>query len=316
MRKALITGITGQDGSFLAELLLSKDYEVHGLVRRSATGNLKNIKHIQDKLVLHSGDITSDLDLTMLIYKGQYNEIYNLAAQSDVRLSFDCPQYTCDDTGVSLIRILEAIRHTSPKSKLYQASSTEMFGNTPPMQNEDSLMIPRSPYGASKLFAYNLCNIYKEAYGLFICNGILGNHESERRGLNFVTRKITHAVAMISKGKQNKLELGNLDAKRDWGYAPDYVQAMWLMLQQEKPDNYAIGTGVARTIREFLFEAFSYAGLEWEKYVVINPAYFRPTEINFLCVDAGKAKNKLGWTPSTSFMSMIHIMMENDLKDG
>lgn len=312
---ALITGITGQDGSFLSELLLSKGYIVHGLIRRSATGNLSNIEHVKDKIILHYGDLTADMDLINLIHDIAPDEIYNLGAQSDVAISFNTPIYTIESTAVGTAKLLEAIRYLSPKSKLYQAGSTEMFGNTPPPQNEDSVMSPRSPYGASKLMSYHLCNIYRSAYGLFICNGILGNHESERRGFNFVTRKISRAVAMIKANKQRVLELGNLNAKRDWGYSPDYCNAMWMMMQQIRSDNYAIGTGEAHTIKEFLVEAFGYLNMNWEDYVVINQRYYRPAEVNYLCVDASRAKTKLGWTPKTDFKSLVRIMVEHDLKE-
>jgi GDPmannose 4,6-dehydratase len=312
---ALITGITGQDGSFLAELLLGKDYEVHGLIRRSATDNKRNIEHLKDRIYLHYGDMTSDIDLYNIIGTTHPHEIYHLAAQSDVGISFENPIYTIEATAVGTAKLLETVRYLCPNTKIYNAASTEMFGNSPPKQNENTPMIPRSPYGCSKLMSYNLCNIYRDAYKMFICSGILGNHESERRGLNFVTRKITHAVAMIKQGKQKSLQLGNLEAKRDWGYAKDYVQAMWMMMQQDKPDNFAIGTGEAHTIREFADEAFKYVGLDYIEYVIVNSEFYRPAEVNYLCVDSSKARRVLGWMPMITFKSLVEIMVESDLNN-
>ena len=317
MVKALITGITGQDGSYLAELLLDKGYEVHGLIRRTALypESLKNIEHIQD-LKLHYGDLATDNHLSAVMSELQPDEVYNLASQSDVRISFDIPEYTGDITGLGVLRLLEAIRKFSPKSKFYQASSSEMFGNSPPPQNEDTPMCPRSPYGAAKLYGYNIARIYRN-YDLFCCNGILFNHESERRGKNFVTRKITESIPRILDGTQKKLYLGNLDAKRDWGYAPDYCEAMWLMMQQDKPDDFVIGTGEAHSVRDLLEVAFSYVGLDWEEYVEIDPKFYRPSEVNYLLADASKAKKGLGWEAKTSFNELVKRMVESDLrKDG
>ncbi|MCJ7829399.1 MAG: GDP-mannose 4,6-dehydratase [Dehalococcoidia bacterium] len=317
MVKALITGITGQDGSYLAELLLSKGYEVHGLIRRTALypESLKNIEHIKDSIKLHHGDLATENHLSALIAELQPDEVYNLASQSDVRISFDIPEYTGDITGLGVVRLLEAIRKFSPKSKFYQASSSEMFGNSPPPQNEETPMNPRSPYGAAKLYGYNITRVYRDSYNLFCCNGVLFNHESERRGRNFVTRKITKSVPGILNGTQKKLDLGNLDAKRDWGYAPDYCEAMWLMMQQDRPDDFAIGTGKAHSVRDFLDCAFGYVGLDWGEYVEIDPNLFRPTEVNYLLADATKAKSILGWEPKTSFSELVKIMVESDLKE-
>jgi len=315
-KNALITGISGQDGSYLAELLLAKGYEVHGLIRRTALypDSLKNIEHIQDAVKLQHGDLATDNHLSALVAEVQPDEVYNLASQSDVRISFDIPEYTGDITGLGVVRLLEAIRKFSPKSKFYQASSSEMFGNSSPPQNEDSPMHPQSPYGAAKLYGYNVTRIYRDSYNLFCCNGILFNHESERRGKNFVTRKITGALAQILAEKQKKLYLGNLDAKRDWGYAPDYSEAMWLMMQQDKPDDFVIGTGEAHSVREFLEVAFSYVDLEWQQYVEINPRFYRPSEVNYLLADASKAKRILGWQPKTSFNELVKRMVDFDLR--
>ena len=313
----MITGITGQDGSYLAELLLNKGYEVYGLIRRTALypESLKNIEHIQD-LKLHYGDLATDNHLSAVMSELQPDEVYNLASQSDVRISFDIPEYTGEITGLGVLRLLEAVRKFSPKSKFYQASSSEMFGNSPPPQNEDTPMCPRSPYGAAKLYGYNITRIYR-SYDLFCCNGILFNHESERRGKNFVTRKITESIPRILDGTQKKLYLGNLDAKRDWGYAPDYCEAMWLMMQQDKPDDFVIGTGEAHSVRDLLEVAFSYVGLDWEEYVEIDPKFYRPSEVNYLLADASKAKGVLGWEAKTSFNELVKKMVEFDLrKDG
>jgi len=321
-KKALITGISGQDGSYLSELLLSKGYEVHGLIRRTALypESLKNIEHAQDKLNLHYGDLATENHLSALLSELQPEEVYNLASQSDVRISFDIPEYTGDITGLGVLRLVEAIRKFSPKSKFYQASSSEMFGNGSPPQNEDTPMHPRSPYGAAKLYGYNITRIYRNSYNLFCCNGILFNHESERRGKNFVTRKITEALPRILAGEQEILYLGNLDAKRDWGYAPDYCEAMWLMMQQDTPNDFVIGTGKAYSVRDFLDFAFSYVGLKWQEYVEINPDFFRPAEVNYLLADASKAKKVLGWEAKTSFNELVQIMVEFELrsreKDG
>src|SRR5437016_2596100 len=300
MKKALITGITGQDGSYLAELLLEKGYEVHGIIRRASTFNTGRIDHLyQDPhvngvhLFLHYGDISDSTNLIKLLNRVQPDEVYHLAAQSHVRVSFDIPEYTGDVTGLSTVRILEAMRETGSKGKFYQASSSEMFGNSRQSpQHERTPFYPRSPYGAAKVYAYWMTVNYRESYGMFACNGILFNHESPRRGETFVTRKITRAVARIKAGLQSKLYLGNLDAKRDWGYAKEYVEAMWLMLQQPASDDYVIATGETHSVREFLDEAFSYAGLDWQKYVGIDPHYYRPAEVDLLVGDADKAKTR------------------------
>ncbi|GAV23969.1 GDP-mannose 4,6-dehydratase [Carboxydothermus pertinax] len=320
MKKALITGITGQDGSYLAELLLRKGYEVHGIIRRASTFNTQRIDHIyQDphmpntRLYLHYGDLTDAGQLTNIIYNIQPDEIYHLGAQSHVKVSFEMPEFTGDVTGLGTTRILEAIRRSGIKTKFYQASSSEMFGAAPPPQNEETKFYPRSPYAAAKVYAYWMTVNYREAYNLFACNGILFNHESPRRGETFVTRKITRALANIKAGKQNKLYLGNLDAKRDWGFAPEYVECMWLILQQEKPDDFVIGTGETHSVREFLEEAFSYAGLDWREYVEIDPRYFRPTEVDYLLADSSKAKRILGWEPRVTFKELVRIMVDYDL---
>lgn len=321
MKRALITGITGQDGSYLAELLLSKGYEIHGLIRRASTFNTSRIDHIyvdphfpRARMFLHYGDLSSSDQLTNLIYNIQPDEIYHLGAQSHVRVSFDMPEYTGDITGLGTTRLLEAIRRSGIKTKFYQASSSEMFGNAPAPQSEKTLFQPRSPYAAAKVYAYWMVVNYREGYNLFACNGILFNHESPRRGETFVTRKITRAIANILAGNQKKLYLGNLDARRDWGYAPEYVEAMWLMLQQDKPDDYIIGTGESHSVREFLEKAFSYAGLDWQKYVKIDPRYLRPTEVEFLQADVSKAKKKLGWQPKVTFKELVQIMVDADME--
>lgn len=321
MKKALITGITGQDGSYLAELLLSKGYEVHGLIRRASSFNTERLEPIykdphrtDTRLFLHHGDLANSVAVFTLIAKIEPDEIYNLGAQSHVRVSFDIPEYTGDVTGVGTARILEAMRHAAPKARFYQASSSEMFGlvrETP--QRETTPFYPRSPYGAAKVYSHWMTVNYRESYGIHASNGILFNHESPRRGETFVTRKITRAAARIKAGLQEKLYLGNLDAKRDWGYAPEYVEAMWLMLQQEKPDDYVIATGETHSIREFLDLSFGHAGLEWKKYVEIDPHYYRPTEVDLLIGDASKAKKKLGWAPKTKFPELVRIMTEADI---
>jgi GDPmannose 4,6-dehydratase len=322
MKKALITGITGQDGSYLAELLLGKGYEVHGIIRRASTFNTARIDHLyQDphvngvKLFLHYGDIADSTNLIKMLYQIQPNEIYHLAAQSHVRVSFDIPEYTGDVTGLATVRILEAIRETGVRSKFYQASSSEMFGKVREVpQSETTPFYPRSPYGAAKVYAYWMTVNYRESYDLFACNGILFNHESPRRGETFVTRKITRAAARIKCGLQEKLYLGNLDAKRDWGYAKEYVEAMWLMLQQEQPDDYVIATGETHSIGEFLDEAFGYLGLDWKKYVGIDPRYYRPAEVGLLVGDASKAHKRLDWQLKTKFKDLIRLMIDADLE--
>jgi len=321
-KRALITGITGQDGSYLAELLLSKGYEVHGLIRRSSTFNTDRIDHIytdlhdpKSKLYLHYGDLSDSSQLSNLIYNLQPNEIYHLAAQSHVRVSFDMPEFTGDVTGLGTTRILEAIRRSGIQTRFYQASSSEMFGDAPPPQNEATPFRPRSPYAAAKVYSYWMARNYREGYKLFAVNGILFNHESPRRGGTFVTRKITRALARIKMGLEGKIYLGNLKAKRDWGYAKDFVEAMWSMLQQEEPDDYVIATGESHSVEEFLEEAFGYVGLDWRDYVEIDPRYFRPTDVDFLQGDASKAKRKLGWKPKVRFKELVRIMVDADIKE-
>jgi len=348
MEKALITGITGQDGSYLAEFLLSKGCEVHGLIRRASTFNTGRIDHIYTdphipgaKLFLHYGDLSDSGQLVNLIYNIQPCEIYHLGAQSHVRVSFDMPEYTGDITALGTTRLLEAVRRSGIKTKFYQASSSEMFGDAPAPQNEKTPFWPRSPYAAAKVYAYWMAVNYRDGYNLFTCNGILFNHESPRRGETFVTKKITRAIANILNSNQKKLYLGNLNAKRDWGFAPEYVETMWLMLQQGKPDDYVVGTGESHSVREFVEKAFEYAEIEldWkgkdkeEKGIVksisprwdnilkpgdvvieIDPGYFRPTEVEFLQADITKAKLKLGWEPRTTFDELMKIMVDHDMK--
>ena len=348
-KRALITGITGQDGSYLAEFLLNKGYEVHGIIRRASTFNTHRIDHIyQDphdpnrRLYLHYGDLSDPGLLTEIIYNVKPDEVYHLAAQSHVRVSFDMPEYTGNITALGTTRILEAIRRSGIKTRFYQASSSEMFGASPPPQNENTPFRPRSPYAIAKVYAYWITVNYREAYGIFACNGILFNHESPRRGETFVTRKITRAIANILAGRQKKLYLGNLNAKRDWGYAPEYVEMMWLMLQQDEPDDYVVGTGESHTVREFAEKAFAYAGIEIEwkgkgveevgivkscnvnkdykceikpgdAIIEIDPRYFRPTEVEHLRADMAKARKKLGWEPRTTFEELIKIMADYDM---
>ncbi len=322
MKKALITGITGQDGSYLAELLLEKGYEVHGMIRRSSSFNTERIDHLYvdphtpgARLFLHYGDLDDGSSLNLLLKKLRPDEIYNLGAQSHVRVSFDVPEYTGQVTGVGVTRLLEAVRELGlAGTRIYQASSSEMFGASPPPQNEKTLFYPRSPYGAAKVYAYWMAVNYREAYGLHISNGILFNHESPRRGETFVTRKVTRAAARIKVGLQEKLFLGNLEAKRDWGYAKDFVEAMWLMLQQEKPDDYVVATGEAHSVRELCEQAFGNVGLDYRKHVEIDPRYFRPTEVDYLLGDCSKAQRQLGWKPRTSFAELVRLMMESDLE--
>ena len=346
MRKALITGITGQDGSYLAEFLLSKGYEVHGIIRRASTFNTQRIDHIyvdphtpNAKIFLHYGDLSDPGQLIEIIYNIMPDEIYHLGAQSHVRVSFDMPEYTGDITGLGTTRMLEAIRRSGIKTRFYQASSSEMFGSSSPPQNENTPFYPRSPYAVAKVYAYWTTVNYREAYKLFACNGILFNHESPRRGETFVTRKVTRAISDMMAGKKKVLYLGNLDAKRDWGYAPEYVQVMWLMLQKENPEDYVIGTGESHKVREFVEKAFEYAGVEiewrgkgirekgliknlegrWNEYfhkgdeiIKIDPRYFRPTETDFLLADISKARKKLGWQPKVNFEELIKIMVDYD----
>jgi GDPmannose 4,6-dehydratase len=321
MKKALITGITGQDGSYLADLLLSKGYEVHGVIRRASTFNTRRIDHLYRdphlngvRLFLHYGDVSDSTSLIKLLYRIGPDEIYHLAAQSHVRVSFDVPEYTGDVTALGTIRILEAIRETGLKARFYQASSSEMFGKVREVpQRETTPFHPRSPYAAAKVYAYWATVNYRESYGLLAWNGILFNHESPRRGETFVTRKITRGLARIKAGLQDKLYLGDLDAKRDWGYAKEYVEAMWLMLQQDGPDDYVIATGECHSVREFLQEAFAYAGLDWREHVEIDSRYFRPAEVDLLLGDAGKAKAKLGWEPKVKFKELVRLMVDADL---
>jgi len=321
MKKALITGITGQDGSYLAELLLEQGYQVHGLIRRSSSFNTERIDHLYNdahlpttRLFLHYGDLTDSSMLTNLLYQVRPDEIYHLGAQSHVRVSFDMPEYTGDVTGLGTIRILEALRHSGVQARFYQASSSEMFGSAPPPQNEKTPFQPQSPYGAAKLYSYWLVKNYRDGYGLFACNGILFNHESPRRGETFVSRKITKAAARIKLGLQDKLYLGNLEAKRDWGYAKEYVEGMWRMLQQDRPDDYVVATGETHTVREFLDEAFGHLNLEWQRYVQTDPRYYRPTEVDILCGDAAHARARLGWEPKVRFRELVKIMVEADLR--
>jgi GDPmannose 4,6-dehydratase len=321
MPKALVTGITGQDGSYLAELLLARGYEVHGMIRKASTFNTERINHIyQDphdpaaKLFLHYGDLTNAEQLTHLIYNVRPDEIYHLGALSHVKVSFEIPEYAGDVTGLGTIRILEAVRRSGVKARFYQASSSEMFGSAPPPQSETSAFQPRSPYAIAKVYSYWMTVNYREAYGLFATNGILFNHESPRRGETFVTRKVTRAVARIRAGEQKKLFLGNLESKRDWGYAPEYVEAMWTMLQRETPDDYVLGTGESHSVRQLVEEAFGYAGLDWHDYVEIDQGYFRPTEVDFLQADASKARRVLGWSPKVTFKELVRIMVDADLQ--
>ncbi|CAN5206715.1 GDP-mannose 4,6-dehydratase [soil metagenome] len=319
-KRAVITGITGQDGSYLAELLLSKGYEVHGFIRRSSTFNTDRIDHIyQDphesaqRLFLHFADLADGSRLVTLMNEIQPDEVYNLAAQSHVRVSFDEPEYTADTTGLGTIRLLEAIRSAGVSPRFYQASSSEMFGASPPPQNEDTVFYPRSPYGVAKVYSYWITRNYREAYGLFACNGILFNHESPRRGGTFVTRKITRAVARIAAGEQSELFMGNLDAVRDWGYAPEYVEGMWRMLQQDEPADYVLATNTAYTVRDFLQFSFEHAGLDWEKYVRFDERYLRPTEVDSLIGDPTKAQEQLGWVPQVLTPKLATIMVDADI---
>jgi len=322
VKKALITGITGQDGSYLAELLLEKGYEVHGIVRRSSSFNTGRIDHLYadphtpgTRLFLHYGDLNDGSSLNLLLKKLRPEEIYNLGSQSHVRVSFDVPEYTGEVTGLGATRLLEAIRELDlTHTRVYQASSSEMFGASPPPQNEKTPFYPRSPYGCAKVYAYWIGVNYREAYGLHVTNGILFNHESPRRGETFVTRKVTRAASRIKLGLQQKVYLGNLDAKRDWGYAKDFVEAMWLMLQQEKPDDYVVATGESHSVRELCELAFSHVGLDYHEFVEIDPRYYRPTEVDFLLGDPSKAARQLGWKPRTTFKELIRIMMDSDLE--
>jgi GDPmannose 4,6-dehydratase len=320
-KRALISGISGQDGSYLAEQLLDRGYVVHGIVRRSSSFNTERIDHLYEdpheegaRLFLHFGDLADSSRLVKLIYELQPDEVYNLGAQSHVRVSFDIPEYTADATGVGAVRLLEAIRETGVETRLYEAASSEMFGSSPPPQSERTPLRPRSPYGAAKAMAYWMAINYRESYGMFCANGILFNHESPRRGETFVTRKITRALARIHRGLQEKLYLGNLDAKRDWGYAPEYTEAMWRILQADEPDDFVIATGETHSVREFLDRAAAILDLDWEAVVEIDPRYFRPTEVDELCGDATKAAERLDWAPAVTFDELVRIMVEADVK--
>lgn len=321
MKKALITGITGQDGAYLAELLLDKGYEVHGLIRRASTFNTDRIQHLYSdlhdpkaRMYLYYGDLSVSGQLTDLLHQIQPHEIYHLGAQSHVRVSFDMPEYTGDVTGLGTLRLLEAIRKTGVQSRFYQASSSEMFGAAPPPQSELTPFQPQSPYAAAKVYAHHVVRNYRDAYKIFACNGILFNHESPRRGETFVTRKITRAATRIKVGLQDKLYLGNLDAKRDWGFAGDYVEAMWRMLQQERPDDYVVATGETHSVREFTEKVFSRLDLDYKKYVAFDPRYVRPTEVDILLGDASKARKQLGWKPRVGFDELIDMMIEGDME--
>ncbi len=318
---ALITGITGQDGSYLAELLLAKGYTVHGLIRRASTFHTVRLDHLyQDphdpdtRLFLHYGDLSDSSQLTNLFYEVRPEEVYHLGAQSHVRVSFDMPDYTGDITGLGTVRLLEAIRKSGIHCRIYQASSSEMFGDAPPPQNEQTPFRPRSPYAAAKVYSHWMVRNYREGYGLFACNGIMFNHESPRRGETFVSRKITRAVAAILANYQKKLFLGNLDARRDWGYAPEYVEGMWLMLQQDQPADLVFGTGESHSVEEFVEEAFRYGNLEWREHVEVDPRYFRPTEVPVLQADPSEAKRQLGWEARVRFRQLVRIMMDADFE--
>jgi GDPmannose 4,6-dehydratase len=321
MKRAFITGITGQDGSYLTEFLLDKGYEVHGLIRRASTFNTDRIDHLyrdihdpDTRLYLHFGDLSTSGQLTDLLHTIKPDEIYHLGAQSHVRVSFDVPEYTGDITGMGTLRLLEAVRKTGITTKFYQASSSEMFGAAPPPQSEHTPFQPQSPYAASKVFAYYLARNYRDAFKIFACNGILFNHESPRRGETFVTRKITRAATRIKLGLQDKLYLGNTAAKRDWGYAGDFVEAMWLMLQQDTPDDFVVATGETHSVREFLERVFQKLGLDIDKHVQIDPRYFRPTEVDVLLGDSAKARKTLGWSPKVSFEQLIDMMIAGDME--
>ncbi|MDQ4125438.1 MAG: GDP-mannose 4,6-dehydratase [Actinomycetota bacterium] len=321
MKRAVVTGVTGQDGSYLAELLLSKGYEVHGLIRRSSSFNTGRLDPIYRdphetgvRFLMHYADLSDSGSLVNLIRELQPHEIYHLGAQTHVKVSFEIPEYTADATGMGTVRILEAIRASGVETRFYQASSSEMFGSAPPPQSETTPFHPRSPYGVAKVFSHWMTVNYREAHGLHASNGILFNHESPRRGETFVTRKITRAVARIKAGMQDKLYLGNLDSKRDWGYAPEYVEAMWTMLQQDEPDDYVIATGESHTVREFCELAFERLGLDWEAHVEIDPSYYRPAEVDYLLGDASKARERLGWEPKTTFEELVALMVDEDVR--
>jgi GDPmannose 4,6-dehydratase len=312
-RKAFITGITGQDGSYLAEILLEKDYEVYGMVRRSSSFNTARVDHIFGEVELVFGDLADGSSMNQLMRTIRPDEVYNLGAQSHVRVSFDIPEYTADVTALGTLRLLDAIREEDVRCRFYQASSSEMFGEVAEVpQRETTPFHPRSPYGVAKVFGYSITRNYREAYGMYAVNGILFNHESPRRGPTFVTRKITRAVGAILRGEQDELRLGNLDAKRDWGYARDYMEGAWLMLQADEPDDYVLATGETHSVREFLEAAFGYADLDWQEYVTIDERYFRPSEVDLLIGDYSKAKEKLGWEPSVTFEELVRMMVDHD----
>jgi len=322
LKKALITGVTGQDGSYLTEFLLAKGYEVHGLKRRASSFNSERVDHIfrdfhevDTRFFLHFADLTDGSSLSALLHEIEPDEVYNLGAQSHVKVSFDVPEFTANVVAIGTLRLLEAMRLTGVKSRFYQASSSEMFGSAPPPQSEQTVFHPRSPYACAKVFGHNIAVNYRESYGTHASSGILFNHESPRRGETFVTRKITRAVARIKHGVQHKLFLGNMEARRDWGFAPDYVEAMWMMLQQDTPDDYVIGTGEAHTVREFVELAFAHADLDWREYVEVDARYFRPAEVDYLCADPSKARKLLGWEPKVTFNELVRIMVDADLKD-
>jgi GDPmannose 4,6-dehydratase len=321
MKRAFITGVNGQDGSYLAELLLSKGYEVHGLIRRSSSFNTQRVEQIYHdpheagvRFLMHYGDLSDSGSLINLIGDLEPDEIYHLGAQSHVKVSFEIPEYTADATAMGTIRMLEAIRASGVQTRFYQASSSEMFGSTPPPQNEQTPFHPRSPYGVAKVCAFWATVNYREAHSLFACNGILFNHESIRRGETFLTRKVSRGVARIKAGLQDKLYLGNLDAARDWGHAPEYVKAMWLMLQQDQPEDFVIASGESHTVREFVQLAFDRAGLDWERHVVVDSRYLRPAEVDYLCGDPSKARERLGWRARTSFEELIALMVDGDMR--
>jgi GDPmannose 4,6-dehydratase len=313
-KSALITGITGQDGSYLAELLLSKGYRVYGLVRRSSSVNIERISHIEEDITLLPGDLLDQNSLANAIRQSQPDEIYNLAAQSFVATSWRQPELTGQFTALGVTRILEAIKTENPKIRFYQASSSEMFGSTPPPQSEKTTFHPRSPYGVSKLYGHFATINYRESYGMFACSGILFNHESPRRGLEFVTRKVSDAVARIKLGVLDKMTIGNLDAKRDWGFAGDYVRAMWMMLQQDQPEDYVIATGVSKSVRELIDVAFKVVGMDYHDYVTVDQSLLRPAEVDYLCGDSSVAREKLGWAPEIAFEQLVQMMVEQDLQ--
>jgi GDPmannose 4,6-dehydratase len=322
LKKALITGISGQDGSYLAEFLLSKGYQVHGIVRRASTFHTTRLDHIKlgrderkERLFLHYGDMTDSSNLNRVLEKVQPDEIYNLAAQSHVQISFEVPEYSAEVDALGVLRLLDAIRETKVKARFYQASTSELYGKVnQPRQDEKSPFYPRSPYAAAKLFGYWTVVNYREAYGLFACNGILFNHESPRRGENFITRKITLGTAQILAGKLDYITMGNMEARRDWGYAPEYVELMWKMLQSERPVDYVVGTGEQHSVQEFTEAAFAYAGLDWRKYVRTDPRYLRPTEVDELCADPARANKELGWSPQVKFAELVNVMLDADMR--